>query len=202
MKSNIRPLTTQKLILAGMLLALMIAMEALGIGILPLPGAKATILHLPVVIGTVTGGLAVGLILGTAFGVISFVNALTKPVLLSPFFLNPMISIVPRMLIPVAVYAGYMLLRRAKKQDLRLFVAGALGSIANTFFVISILLLIYTNDLAATLKIEPSAVFGWGAGVALINGVPETLISAFLTWAIVKAVSKTRYFKELRGNMQ
>lgn len=194
-------LTTQKLILAGMLLALMIVMETLGIGIIPLPGAKATILHLPVVIGTLTGGLGVGLILGTSFGVISLVSAITKPGLLSAFFLNPLISVFPRVLIPVVVYIGYTLMSGSERKfpNLRLFVAGALGSIANTVFVISLLLVMYTDDLAATLNIAPTAVAAWSGGVALVNGLPETAISAFLTWVVVKALSRTRYYKGLRG---
>ncbi len=203
LNSAAKKLSTKKLILVGMLLALMIALEALGIGLIVLPWMAATILHIPVIIGTLAGGLGVGLVLGLAFGVQSLVSAIVKPVLLSPLFLNPMVSILPRILIPVITYLVYRLLSRleAKHKNVRILATALCGSLANTVFVMGMIVLLYADNAAALLKIPAAEVAAWAGGIALFNGLPEAAICAFLTWAVVKAVSQTRYFKELRGNV-
>ncbi len=201
LNSSAKRLSTQKLVLAGMLLALMIALEALGIGLIVLPGMSATILHVPVIIGAIAGGFGVGLILGAAFGVQSLISAIVKPVLMSPFFLNPLVSILPRVLIPIVTYLVYKLLARleSKHSNVRILITAVCGSLSNTLFVMSMLVALYTNDVAAKLAIPPNEVVAWAGGIALFNGLPEAAICAFLTWAVVKAVGRTRYFNELRG---
>ncbi len=202
MNTTTKKLSTQKLILAGMLLALMIALEALGIGLIVLPWMTATILHIPVIIGAIAGGLGVGLVLGAAFGVQSLISAITKPVLLSPLFLNPLVSILPRVLIPIVTYLVYRLLVRLEKKhpNVRVLITALCGSLANTVFVMGMIVLFYAGDAAAILKITSAEVAAWAGGIALFNGLPEAAICAFLTWAVVRAASQTRYFKELRGN--
>ncbi len=203
MNTATKKLSTKKLILTGMLLALMIALEALGVGLIVLPWMTATILHIPVIIGAIVGGFGVGLVLGAAFGVQSLISAITKPVLLSPLFFNPLVSILPRVLIPIITYLVYRLLARLEKNhpNVRVLVTALCGSLANTVFVMGMIVLLYANDAAALLKITAAEVAAWAGGIALFNGLPEAAICAFLTWAVVKAVGHTRYFKELRGNI-
>ncbi len=202
MNTAAKKLSTKKLVLAGMLLALMIALEALGIGLIVLPWMTATILHIPVIIGAIAGGLGVGLVLGAAFGVQSLISAIVKPVLMSPLFLNPLVSILPRVLIPIVTYLVYRLLAGLEKKhpNVRVLVTALFGSLANTVFVMGMIVLFYGGDAAALLSISPSEVAAWAGGIALFNGLPEAAICAFLTWAVVKAVGQTRYFKELRRN--
>lgn len=195
-------LDTRKLIFAGLLIALMIVLQITNIGLIRIPPVAATTLHIPVIIGTIVCGLGVGLILGTAFGVISLINAITAPSVLSPLFLNPLVSIVPRVLIAVTTFAAYMALKRLgeKRPSLQILIAAAVGSLTNTVLVLGTMALLYGETVASLLKMEVSTVVAWAVGIGTINGVPEMAICAFLTWAVVSALKRTRRYKEWKGN--
>ena len=78
------------------------------IGIIPIPPANVTLMCLPVIIGTLTTSLGLGMVLGLVFGITSVIRAFTAPsVLVVPFWgaspaLVVVMSVVSRLLIPVA----------------------------------------------------------------------------------------------------
>ena len=53
---------TKKLTQAGVLTAVTLVLGLTPLGIIPIPPANVTIMHLPVIIGTLTCGLGVGLV--------------------------------------------------------------------------------------------------------------------------------------------
>ena len=69
-----------------------------GYGFIPLPGAKATIMHIPVIIGSIIGGPMVGMTIGFIFGIFSIMQNITTPNILSFAFINPLVSVLPRVL--------------------------------------------------------------------------------------------------------
>ena len=108
--------------------------------VLPFP-IKPTIVHIPVIIGSIIYGPRIGAILGFLMGMISLtVNTITilpTSYLFSPFVPNGniyslIIAIVPRILIGLTPYFVYKLL----KNKAGLIFAGALGSLTNTVFVL------------------------------------------------------------------
>mgnify|MGYP000314422923 FL=1 len=92
-------LTTRELTIVGMLSGITMLLGLTGYGFIPLPLMKATILHVPVIIGALVAGPRVGVMVGFIFGCFSIFQAITTPVVLSFAFLNPLISVVPRVLI-------------------------------------------------------------------------------------------------------
>ena len=86
-----------------------------GLGFIPLPLFKLTILHLPVIIGAIIEGPIVGASIGFIFGIFSIYQNITAPTPMSPFFYNPIISILPRVLIGVISYYVYRILKRKIK---------------------------------------------------------------------------------------
>ena len=75
-----------------------------------------------------------GLLAGAIFGIFSFLQAD------NPVFLNPVVAIVPRLLIGVVAWAVFVGLRRWSV-DLAAAVAGLLGSFANTVGVLGLAIL-------------------------------------------------------------
>ena len=69
---------TKKLTQAGVLTAVTLVLGLTTLGIIPIPPANVTIMHLPVIIGTLTCGLGVGLVLGGVFGLSSVYAAFTQ----------------------------------------------------------------------------------------------------------------------------
>ena len=92
----------------GVLSAISIMMSMLPfIGYIPIGPIKATIMHIPVIIGAIIEGPVVGATIGLIFGLTSLWNAITQPVILSPLFLNPLVSVLPRILIGIVAYYVY-----------------------------------------------------------------------------------------------
>ena len=93
---GVRQLTT-----IGMLSGISIFMGLTGLGFIPLPFMKATIMHIPVIIGAILEGPLVGATVGLVFGLFSIYQNITAPTLLSPVFMNPIVAIIPRVLIGI-----------------------------------------------------------------------------------------------------
>ena len=93
---------TRKLAVTGMMTAIMIVMGTTPLGFIPIGPFKITIMHLPVIIGAILEGPVVGLVLGLFFGLFSLYQAVTAPTILSPLFMDPLVSVLPRMIIWIA----------------------------------------------------------------------------------------------------
>lgn len=157
--------------------------------LLPVP-IKPTIIHIPVIIASIIYGPRIGAILGTLMGLISVVTntlvLLPTSYLFSPFVPNGnlnslMIAMVPRILIGITPYFVY----KWMKNKPGLVLAGAVGSMTNTVFVLGGIFIlfssVYNGDIQAMLALVLSA-----------NSISEMVISAILTVAIVPALEKVK----------
>ena len=109
---------SRQIAVIGMLSAISIVLGLSGFGFIPLPTAKATIMHIPVVIGSILEGPLVGAMIGLLFGLFSIVQNLTAPNILSFAFINPLVSVLPRVLIGITVYYTYKLLSGRPESNL------------------------------------------------------------------------------------
>lgn len=157
--------------------------------VLPVP-IKPTIVHIPVIIASIVYGPRIGAILGGLMGLISVTHntLILSPFsyLFSPFVENGslsslVIAIVPRILIGVTPY----LLYRIWKGRPGLFVAGAIGSLTNTLFVLGGIFFLFQHVYAGDINALLAAVFSQ-------NALAEMIISSFLTAAIVPSLLKVK----------
>ena len=120
------------------------------LGYIPLGFTRATIIHIPVILGSLLLGPKKGAILGALFGVTSLINNTMNPTVTSfvftPFysigethgnFWSLVICFVPRILVGIVPYYVYRLVQkwlknRKKGQVLSLSLAGLIGSLTNT----------------------------------------------------------------------
>ena len=164
-------LTTYRIVVAGVLAAITIVMGIVpGIGFIPVPNvtASATIEHVPTILGGVLGGPIVGMITGLVFGLVSFFRSTT------PIFKDPLVAIVPRILIGLVSWLVYAGLRRFNV-GVAAFLAGLLGAATNTFFVLTFAIWRGYLPLAIVPVILPQA-------------IAEAIIAAILTTLIAGAV--------------
>ena len=180
---------TRQIAVVGMLSAVSIVLGLTGYGFIPLPTAKATIMHIPVIIGAIVEGPVVGLMIGLIFGLFSIVQNLTSPTLLSFAFINPLVSVLPRMLIALTSYYGCKLFSR-RKDALGVGIGAAVGSLTNTFGVLTMIYLLYAARYAAAKGIDPSTAAKVIYGIALTNGVPEAIIAVVITIPVVLAIKR------------
>lgn len=144
---------TRKITVAGSLGALTVILGITKLGLIPwFAGASITVMHLPVIIGTILEGPVVGMIIGGIFGLFSMLNGIISPTSpLDPQFANPLISVLPRILIAVMTFAVYYPLSKIKKLPKLIVVAisSFTGSISNSFFVLGMLTIYKAIDFKA-----------------------------------------------------
>lgn len=97
---------TRRLVIVAMLGAITFVLGLTPLGFVPIGPLNATTMHIPVIIGAVLEGPLVGALVGLIFGLSSLFNAITRPTAISFCFYNPLISIVPRILL--GLIAGYL----------------------------------------------------------------------------------------------
>ena len=111
-----KKLGTRQLTIVGMLSAISVVLGLTGYGFIPLPFAKATIMHIPVIIGAIIEGPIVGMLIGLIFGLFSILQNIMAPNILSFALINPLVSILPRILIGLTSYYVYNFFKSERKE--------------------------------------------------------------------------------------
>jgi uncharacterized membrane protein len=173
-RSSVFSLSVRQIVIAGILGGIAIFLGATRLGFIPVPNlaGNATILHVPVILGGALEGPVVGTIVGLIFGVFSFIQAEV------PFFRNPLVSILPRLLIGVVAWAVFVGLKNVSI-DLASAVSGVLGSLTNTVGVLGMAVLLGYLPLAAVVPIVPQA-------------LAEAVLAAVVTVVVVRGVMLVR----------
>lgn len=181
-----RRLNVRKMTVIGVLSAISIMMSMLPfIGYIPIGPTKATIMHVPVIIGAIIEGPVVGATIGLIFGLTSLWNAMTQPTITSIFFLNPLVSILPRVLIGVVAYYVYQgIYKISKKVYAAGFMAGLIGSLANTVGVLGMIYVLYADKYMERIGQAGADAGKWLFTLAATNGVPEALVAALIVSAV------------------
>lgn len=180
---------TRQIAVIGMLSAVSILLGSTGFGFVPLPMAKATIMQIPVIIGAILEGPVVGISVGLIFGIFSIFQNITNPNILSFAFLNPLVSVLPRMLIGVTTYYCYKMLF-IKNEVFKIGMGAAIGSLTNTVGVLGAIYIIYAAQYAAAKGIAFNTAAKVIFGIALTNGIPEAVVAVIITIPAVLAVRK------------
>ena len=186
-------LSTRQITVIGMMSAISIVMGLTGLGFIPFPTVKATIMHLPVIASAILEGPLVGAFVGLIFGLFSVYQNMTNPSLLSFAFLNPLVSVLPRILIGITSFYAYKYMF-SKSETVKITVAAIVGSLTNTLGVLTMIFVLYAQKYAELKKIDVSAVAKtiYGA-IALPYGTVEALVSVAIIVPLVLAVNKLRH---------
>ena len=186
-------MNVRRMTIIGVLSAISIMLSMTPLGFIPVGPTKATIMHIPVIIGAIVEGPIVGATVGFIFGFTSLFKALTEPTITSFAFINPLVSILPRVLIGILAYYIYELaMKLTKKAYVSGLITGAIGSIANTAGVLGMIYMLYGARYAEALGSNASSagtlIFTLGA----TNGIPEAIVGALVVSAVVAALKKSK----------
>lgn len=180
------------------------------LGYIPLGFTRATIVHVPVIIGSIMLGPKKGAFLGFLFGLTSLLNNTFNPTatsfVFSPFYsagdvsgngLSLLICFLPRILVGVVPYYVYkwvkaLFHKHKDAQAVPLILAGIFGSLTNTLLVMNMIFLFFQRDYAAANNKAPEALYTFILTLIGINGVPEAIVAAILTLAVCKALFRAR----------
>lgn len=106
----------RKMAIVGVLGAISAVLGMTPIGFIPVGPTSATIMHIPVIIGAIVEGPVVGMLVGLIFGIFSLIRAITTPTIISPVFYNPLVSILPRVLIGLVSYYTFVAVKKMNKK--------------------------------------------------------------------------------------
>lgn len=197
------------MVLLALFVAILLLMTFTPIGLIDLPLIKATILHVPVIIGAILMGPKKGAFLGAVFGIASLIKNTMIPSALSfafsPFIPVPgtdsgsvwavEISIIPRMLIGPAAWLIYKGIEKITSSKIGFravgaVIAGAFGAIVNTALVMGLIYFVFKDAYAAMNGIPVDAVLAAILGIVAANGIPEAIAAAVLVPIIVLPLQK------------
>lgn len=186
------------------------------LGYIPLGFTRATIIHIPVIIGALMLGPKRGAVLGAVFGLTSLISNTMSPTVTSfvftPFYSlgeysggiqSLIICFVPRILIGVVSYYVYQwMVKFFQKQKGKPFApglaaAGLAGSLTNTLLVMNMIYLFFGSSYAQARDVAENAIYSAILGVITINGIPEAIVAAI----IVTLVGKVLMNKNVRTNL-
>lgn len=167
-------LNTRRIVVAGVLGAIAIVLGVTQWGFIPVPNVsgRATIMHVPAIIGAILEGPLVGILAGGIFGVFSMLQDTTG------LFSNPVISVLPRLLIGLMAWLAYRSLVKVNV-DLAAAVAGIVGTLTNSILVVGLLVAFGLIPAAAVPTIIPQA-------------IAEVIIAAVLSVVVVRGVNLVR----------
>ncbi|MFL0252102.1 ECF transporter S component [Clostridium neuense] len=182
---------TRQLTIVGLLSAISVTLGLTGYGFIPFPIAHATIMHIPVIIGAIIEGPIVGILVGLMFGIFSMIQNMMTPSVLSFAFMNPLVAILPRILIGITSYYTYVLLKKCN-EPLRIGITAVVGTLTNTVGVLSMIYFLYAQQYARTVKISVSGAAKAIFGVAGLNGSIESAVAVVIVVPVIIAIKKIR----------
>ncbi len=180
--------TTQKLAFTSIMIAITIILTFTPLGMIRLPLISFTIAHIPTIVAAIVLGLSPGIIVGFSFGLSTLIVAATAPTgILDPFFVNPLVSILPRVIIPITTYFAYKLLRLKFKNQITSIVPVFVGTFTNTLMVFAMLYIVYAKQILEKAGTSVKAIF---ITVLTTNAAIECVATIIICVPIILALKK------------
>lgn len=198
---------TLSMVMTGLFIAIIAVMTFVpNVGYINLIVIKATLLHVPVIVGSIVLGPKKGAVLGATFGITSLIKNTLEPSLLSfafsPFYQvgeiggngwSVVIALVPRILVGIVPYFVFIgiekLLKNMKaRRTIAIPVACAAGALTNTLLVMNMIYFFFKDEFAAAKSIALDAVYSAILGIIAANGIPEAIVAVVIGGAISLAL--------------
>ena len=178
----------QRITRLGILMGLIILMTFIpNIGYIQTGLFSITTIHIPVLIGAALMGPIGGLVLGLTWGLTSYFYALTLGTIEAMIFLNPMVSIVPRVLVGLIVsYTTLALDKVDMKEVLKYGLVAGVGTLSNTVLVLSSIF-IFASEGVLSFNQAFSTII---TIIISTNGLLELFAAVIIVPAVVKAIRK------------
>lgn len=190
---------TREITLNAMFISIILIMSLIPqFGIIQLGVISFQIIHIPVIIAGLVLGTKSGILNGFVFGMITIYVALTRgSSLLDPYFVNPVVSVLPRVIFGMSIGLLAGLLKPMMKHDAVHF--GVVSFVSTLIHSIAVFIALY------------SVIFI--SGPAIVDGVNSAstlfvfLVGIFTSNAIIEAIAATVIvppiaiaLKKLKGN--
>ncbi len=180
----------RRLALCGAFSALVIVLTFTNLGFISFsPVISITILPIPVILAATLGGLPEGIIVGFVMGLMSLIKAAMSPTgVLDPLFVNPLCSVLPRMLLGVVAWGLWRLLNMIPKmpKTISAAVTGFVATFAHTLMVYGCIFIFNgagMKEALSSLGMTGAGYFGI-VGVGIVSELFEALASTIVCSAV------------------
>lgn len=192
-----RQRSTYRLSILGILTAIIILQDFIPVlGNIPIGPLSLTTLHITVIIAAIVLGPVDGAIVGGVWGVLTWIRAFTFPSSpLAPLvFVNPLVSVLPRIFI--GLFAGWTFMLLAKwmhSMAAPMVIAAIVGALTNTVLVLGAIYLFYhTPAVAKAYGVNVGNLFKALSAIFVTNGIAEMVLAAVIAPLIALPLSKIR----------
>lgn len=170
----------QMTIISMMVALLMIQTFVPMFGYIPLGPIDVTIVHITVILSAVLFGQRTGTIVGTIWGLLSMLRAFLQPTPFNIVFLNPLISVVPRMLVGLISALVFKVIKDKFSKHLSYAITAGIGTLTNTVLVLGSIYFFASEVYANALGISQTALLGALGTVVATNGLIEVAASIII----------------------
>ena len=173
------------------------------LGYIPLGVINLTIIQITVIIASIVLGTKDGMLIGCIWGIVKLLICYTAPSSLMDtlVFRNPIITVIPR--VCVGLFAGlsfHWLYQRSKKLVFSATLSGIIGSLTNTFMLLSFIFLFSHHSAMTVYHVQSSQALSIALmTIAGTNGIPEAIASAIIVPLISRAIFKSTKLKPGRS---
>ncbi|MCH4124022.1 MAG: ECF transporter S component [Levilactobacillus sp.] len=183
---------TFRLVVDALLMAIILLQNIIPfLGYIPLGPFSMTLIGLTVIVAGTALGPKDGMVIGGFWGLITFVRAFTWPS--SPvaplIFTNPLISILPRLLMGLVAGGLYTWGRhRQWSQRRAMQVAAGCAALVNTLLVLGLVFFFYQTPAVATaFGAKGNQTLGYVLMISLLtNGIPELILDVLVAPLIAR----------------
>ena len=188
-KVNVRRMT-----IISLLSAISIMLSMIPLGYIQIGPVAITTMCIPVIIGGIIEGPMVGMIVGFIFGLTSMFRGMAGMAGVTGFvFINPLVSVLPRIFIGLVAYYSFKLaMKIIKNTYVSGLIAGGMASITNTVGVLGMIYVLYAAEYAKALGQSAGTAKALLMGIATTNGIAEALGGALVVSAVVVVLKKSK----------
>lgn len=197
---------TSQLVLLGLMTAILLLMAYTPLGYLNIGPLAVTFNVIPVAVAAITLGPAGGAIVGSVFGLTSFLQCIgvggTSAMGAVLFGIHPVLAFiqrfVPRML--DGLLLGYIFrgVRKVSNTPAACFVTGFCSAFLNTALFMSLLILLFGNTEYMQTLMGGKNMIAFICGFVGINAVCEMVSSTIITGAIGLALYKAHFVPAIK----
>lgn len=180
---------TQTMVYYGMIIAIIILMSVVPfLGFIQIPPIAITLVHIPVIIGAMLFDWKAGVVFGLAFGLSSLVVAMTRGAATDLLFINPLISVVPRVIFGALVYPIYKLFEKVQASEgLAIGLTAFVSSFVHSVLVLTMIFFVLSGQAQG--GVLDNEIFQKVlAAVLTVNVTLEAVVSTIVAIPLVKAV--------------
>lgn len=188
-KVNVRRMT-----IISLLSAISIMLSMIPLGYIQIGPLAITTMCIPVIIGGIIEGPMVGMVVGLIFGLTSMFRGMAGMAGVTGFvFINPLVSVLPRIFIGLVAYYSFKLsMKIIKNTYVSGLIAGGMASITNTVGVLGMIYVLYAAEYAKALGQSAGTAKALLMGIATTNGIAEALGGALVVSAVVVVLKKSK----------